>query len=183
MMIQINKNYEFKSNLTPRPNDHLNELENAIFDLITNIEFRSVRNVFQPKLEEDLKKVKSSGKVTVFADKIANMCEMPKEEYAKLINKNATKTYQKTTTPTKKKIDKETERFAKKLKLEIKMEQYADQSAYVILKDHKKNFNTKLSCRLINPVKSEIGIVSKLELEKINRAITNQIKCNQWHKT
>ena len=182
-MIQINKNYEFKSNLTPRPNDHLNELENAIFDLITNIEFRSVRNVFQPKLEEDLKKVKSSGKVTVFADKIANMCEMPKEEYAKLINKNATKTYQKTTTPTKKKIDKETERFAKKLRLEIKMEQYADQSAYVILKDHKKNFKTKLSCRLINPVKSEIGIVSKLELEKINRAITNQIKCNQWHKT
>ena len=72
-MIQINKNYEFKSNLTPRPNDHLNELENAIFDMITNIEFRSV---FQSKLEEDLKKVKSSGKITVFADKIANMCEM-----------------------------------------------------------------------------------------------------------
>ena len=74
MMIQINKNYEFKSNLTPRPNDHLNELENAIFDMITNIEFRSVRNVFQSKLKEDLKKVKSSGKITVFADKIANMC-------------------------------------------------------------------------------------------------------------
>ena len=168
MMIQINKNYEFKSNLTPRPNDHLNELENAIFDMITNIEFRSVRNVFQSKLKEDLKKVKSSGKITVFADKIANMCEMSKEEYAKLINDNVTKTYQKTTTPTKKKIDKETEHFVKKRKLEIKMEQYADQSAYVTLKDHKENFKTKLSCRLINSVKSEIGIVSKLEVEQSN---------------
>ena len=121
MMIQINKNYEFKSNLTPRPNDHLNELENAIFDMITNIEFRSVRNVFQSKLKEDLKKVKSSGKITVFADKIANMCEMSKEEYAKLINDNVTKTYKKTTTSTKKKIDKETKHFTKKLRLENKM--------------------------------------------------------------
>ena len=34
------------------------------------------------------------------------------------------------------------------------MEQYADQSAYVTLKDHKENF--KLPCRLINSAKSEI---------------------------
>ena len=60
------------------------------------------------------------------------------------------------------------------------MEQYADQSAYVTLKDHKENFKTKLPCRLINPAKSETGIVSKVELEKINRAIANQIECNQW---
>ena len=60
------------------------------------------------------------------------------------------------------------------------MEQYADLSAYVTLKDHKENFKTKLPCRLINPLKSDIRIVSKVELEKINRAISNQIKCNQW---
>ena len=63
------------------------------------------------------------------------------------------------------------------------MEQYADQSAYITLKDHKENFRTKLSFRLINPPKSEIGIVSKIELEKINRAITSQTKCNQWRNT
>ena len=43
---------------------------------------------------------------------------------------------------------------------------------------------TKLPCRLINPAKSKIRIVSKVELEKIHRAITpNQIKCNQWRNT
>ena len=63
------------------------------------------------------------------------------------------------------------------------MEQYADQSAYITLKDHKENFRSKLSFRLINPPKSEIGIVSKIELEKINRAITSQTKCNQWRNT
>ena len=116
-----NKNYGFKWNLTPPPNDHLIEFQNAMYDMIKNIEFRSFRNIFQSKLKKDLKKVKSSGKTTVFADKATNMYEMSKEEYAKLINDYVTKTYQKTTTSTKKKIDKETKHFAKKLKLENKM--------------------------------------------------------------
>ena len=49
------------------------------------------------------------------------MYEMSKGEYAKLINDYVAKTYQKTTTSTKKKIDKETKHFAKKLRLENKM--------------------------------------------------------------
>ena len=93
---------------------------------------------------------------------------MWKEEYVKVINDNVTKTYLKVTTSTEK-IDKVTKHFPKKLKLENKIEQYVDQSAYVKLKDHKENFNTKLLCRLIITVKREIGTVSKVEAEKINR--------------
>ena len=100
------------------------------------------------------------------------MCEMSKEEYTK-----------KTITSTKKKIDKEIKHFAKQLKLENKMEQYADQPAYVTLKVYKENFKTKLSCRLINPAKSKIEIVSTIKLEKIKRAITNQIKYNHCRNT
>ena len=37
--------------------------------------------------------------------------------------------------------------------------------------------------RLTNPAQIEIVIVSKAELEKINRAITNQIKYNRWRNT
>ena len=103
----------------------------------------------------------------VIADKTVNMY-MWKEEYVKVINDNVTKTYLKVTTSTEK-IDKVTKHFPKKLKLENKMEQYVDQSAYVKLKDHKENFNTKLLCRLIITVKREIGTVYKVEAEKINR--------------
>ena len=149
-----------------------------MYDMIKNSDFRSVRNSFQSKLKEDLKKVQSSGKIMVFADKTAS-----KEKYARLINDNVTKTYQKTTTSSEKKIDKETKHFPKKLKLEKKMEQYAYQSAYVTLKDRKQNFKIKLPCQLINPAKSEMGIVSQVELEKTNRTITNQIECKQWRKT
>ena len=63
------------------------------------------------------------------------------------------------------------------------MEQYAHQSTYVTLKDHKQNFKNKLLWWLIKPAKNEIGIVSKEELGKINRVITNQVKGNQRCKT
>ena len=39
--------------------------------------------------------------------------------------------------------------------------------------DHKENFKTKSPCRLINPAKSEIGIVSNVELKK-NKQNDNQ---------
>ena len=103
----------------------------------------------------------------VIADKTVNMY-MWKEEYVKVINDNVTKTYLKVTTSTEK-IDKVTKHFPKKVKLENKIEQYVDQSAYVKLKDHKENFNTKLLCPLIITVKREIGTVYKVEAEKINR--------------
>ena len=63
------------------------------------------------------------------------------------------------------------------------MELYGNQSVYVRRKDHKENFKTKLPRHLINPVKSEIGMVSEIEVEKIKRAITNQTKCYQWRNT
>ena len=180
---QVNNNYGFKSDRTPPQNTHLNEFENAMYDMVKNMEFQGNRNNFQSKLKDDLKKVKTSGKIMVFGDKTTNMYEMSKEDYVKLINDNVTKTYLKTTLSTKTKINKETRTFAKKLKLEKKMEQYADKPAYVTLKDHKDNFKTKLPCRLINPAKSEIGIVSKIELEKLNKELVNKVKCNQWRNT
>ena len=142
----VNNNYGFKSDRTPPQNKHLNEFENVMYDMVKNIEFQGNRNNFQSKLKDDLKKVKTSGKIMVFADKTTNMYEISKEDYVKLINDNVTKIYQKTTLSTKTKIDKETRTFAKKLKLEKKMEQYADKPAYVTLKDHKDNFKTKLPC-------------------------------------
>ena len=53
---------------------------------------------------------------------------------------------------TKMKINEGTKHLAKKLKIELKMEQHADLSA----SDHKKNFHTELLCHLISPAKSEI---------------------------
>ena len=41
----------------------------VILYIYTYTELQSIRNIFQSKLKEDLKKVKSSGKIMVFATK------------------------------------------------------------------------------------------------------------------
>ena len=51
------------------------------------------------------------------------------------------------------------------------------------LKDHKVNFQNDPKCRLINPAKSEIGIISKHYLELINSKIREKIQVNQWRNT
>ena len=47
-------------------------------------------------------------------------------------------------------------------------------------KDHKKNFRNNPKCRLINPTKSEIGLVSKKILREKITKIKELSKLNQW---
>ena len=50
-------------------------------------------------------------------------------------------------------------------------------------KDNKPAFNDHPTCRLINPSKSEIGVVSKHILDEINSAIIRSTQINQWKNT
>ena len=51
------------------------------------------------------------------------------------------------------------------------------------MKDHKENFDNNPKCRLINPAKSEIGVISKYHLENINKIIREKTNVNQWRNT
>ena len=64
--------------------------------------------------------------------------------------------------------------------MDDRINQLAENPAYITLKDHKTNFNTNPKCRLINPTKSEIGRVSKIVLEKANNAIRSALGLLQW---
>ena len=48
------------------------------------------------------------------------------------------------------------------------------------LKDRKVNFQNDPRCRLINPAKPEIGIISKHYLKPINTKIREKTQMNQW---
>ena len=63
------------------------------------------------------------------------------------------------------------------------MERYAKRPAFISLKDHKENFKHNTKCHLINPSKSEMGIVSETFLEKINSKLNNHLCYNQWRST
>ena len=55
-----------------------------------------------------------------------------------------------------------------------------ESESYITVKDHKEDFPHRLSCRLINPSKSDIGKISKYVLDKINQKLRSVTEVNQW---
>ena len=73
--------------------------------------------------------------------------------------------------------------FTVTYKIYTRIEKLAEKEAFITLKDHKPTFNDHPTCRLINPSKSEIGVISKQILDDINTAIINKTQINQWKNT
>ena len=145
-----------------------------MYDIIRKIKFIKVRNDFQDKLKQDLETIRSSKNVLAFADKSTNLYELPKESYEKLLHDSITQTYKKAPVNAKRKIDRESKKFDKNLR----MEYYLDNYANITLKDHKENFRNNIKCRLINPSKSEVGLVSKCYLSNIIADVSKKTKVN-----
>ena len=76
-------------------------------------------------------------------------------------------------------INTEAKAIAKNLNLYERIEQYNQNQSFITLKGHKENFQNNPKCRLINPAKSEIGIVSKLYIYQINKFIREKLNVNQ----
>ena len=51
------------------------------------------------------------------------------------------------------------------------------------MKDHKENFQNNPTVRLINPAKNELGKISKVILDRINKNIRENLQPNQWKST
>ena len=175
--------YGIKTNKAPDKMELLHPFENDLYNLISNIQFNPRRNTFQRQLACDVKEISTSKNVLVSADKSTNLYSMSRESYKKLLNENITKNYKKSCDDTKNKIDREGKGIASKLELDDRMEIYAEREAFITLKDHKENFRSKPTCRLINPAKTEIGIVSKQLVEKINRNVRESTHLQQWKNT
>ena len=63
------------------------------------------------------------------------------------------------------------------------IEQFNQSGAFGALNDRKVNFQNDPKCRIINPAKSEIGIISKHYLELIGNKIREKTHMNQWRNT
>ena len=67
--------------------------------------------------------------------------------------------------------------------IENRLRPTIEKPAFITIKDHKENFEDNMKCRLINPMKKEIGRFSKYMLHRINTDIGSKCKLNQWKKT
>ena len=102
------------------------------------------------------------------ADKTNNLYKLSKDNYNKLLTDNITKSYKKTNTAAINNNNKEAKCISERLHLDDRVRQFNQCEAFVTLKDHKENFQNNPKYRLLNPAKSEIGIISKHCIEKIN---------------
>ena len=103
-----------------------------------------------------------------------------KDDYDKLLTEKITKTYKKTSRTKVNNINYNAKRIAEDLSLEDRVEKMYESEAYITIKDHKKDFPNKISCRLINSSKLDIGRISKQVLDKINLKLISDTKVNQW---
>ena len=108
---------------------------------------------------------------------------MNKEDYENLMHENITKTYKKTNESRIKTVNKSAKKIGNRLDLEDKIEKLQESESYITIKDHKDDFPHKISFRLINPSKSDIGKISKLIIDKINTKLLKIYKVNQWGNT
>ena len=177
------RNMVFNSCKCPPIVDELSDFENELMFLVENIEFRNINNSFQKNLNYDIKRINTSKKVLVKADKSRNIYQLDKDDYKKYLRENITRTYKKSTKKRLNAVNKQAKKIAEKLNIDDRIEKIQESEAYVTVKDHKKGFPNNPSFRLINPSKSDIGRISKKILDKINQRVIQETKVNQWKNT
>ena len=178
------ENFGFNSEKSPPPVKDLLAFEADMYKLIKNIQYKQhYSNSLQQKMNKDIKDMRSSGCFYVEADKTTNIYKLSPGQYNKLLNDNITTTYTKQSILAKSTIDAEAKTIAEKHLIADRAEVFAVRDTYITLKDHKDNFVNNPKCRLINPAKGEMGIVSKKLLEAINMQVHRGINANQWRNT
>ena len=130
-----------------------------------------------------MKNIRDCEKVVVAADKSNNLYKIDKNEYETYLSNNITSDYRKANPEKAKDIDKGAFECAKKLGLANRMELLQTSESYVTIKDHKEDFHSKPSFRLINPSKTDKGRVSKQLLDDINKELLSRTGVNQWNNT
>ena len=175
--------YGFSSENTPPQMEEIRAFEKAVLDMISKVKFREHTSEFQKNMTSDLEKINNMDAVIVASDKTRNFYKMEKEKYGKLLLENISKEYEKTTECMVDNNDKKSAELARKISLEERMETYTRSESYITLKDHKETFPSRVSCRLINPAKGDVGRVACKILQGVNADIRRKTKLEQWRST
>ena len=80
-------------------------------------------------------------------------------------------------------VNRELEDISTQLDIGDRVETMARRQVFISLKDHKENFLNNPNCRLINPVKNNLELISKQILYRINNSIRSKTNANQWRNT
>ena len=161
----------------------LADFEKDMMLMVKNIGSWKINNNFQQKLKEDIKYIKFINEVLVPAKKLRNIYKLENDHYRKPLRENVTKTYKKSNLNKVCNINNKAKKITENLSVADKIDNVQGKKAYRTIKDHKDYFPNRISCQLKNPCKSIIGKISKAILDRINTAVRNHTKVNQWKHT
>ena len=175
--------FGFNTTNYPPPIKELEKFERKLLSIIENVHFKNHNSEFQNDLSQDLRKITRDEKLLVTADKTTNFYRLDAPRYNTLLDTAITKTYKKASTQATNSIVSDEKKIAKSLDIDNRVDSLVTKDSFITLKDHKPNFLNNPTCRLINPSKSEIGIISKQILQRINSNIVKSTNINQWKNT
>ena len=135
-----------------------------MLSILKNLKTRVNRNKDTINVSNDIRKMREKNEVIVEADKTGNFYCMKPEDYSKRVRDCITEKYRKADMSLVEAIDREARTIAQALNMDNRVHRMGRQEAYTKLKDHKTDFPGKLSFRLINPCKSEVGKISMLSM-------------------
>ena len=127
--------------------------------------------------------INKSDKIFLLGDKTTNIYKVSPELYNKMLLDNVTKDYRVAETTTVHDINIEAKILTEELKIADRVEAHSESPAFISIKDHKNDFRTNPRCRLINPAKSQIGIISKTILQNLNKSVREATGLEQWQST
>ena len=155
-----------------------------IYELPRKLEFKRVSNEHQDYLNEVLADIKNTEDLIIQADKTRNHYRVEPAVYDKLLQDEITKDYKKTSRAQVKQVNAETAEIAAQLGLDDRMEIFQESEAFFSVKDHKSGFKDGVvKLRLLNPAKTDLGVILKKILEEKISATIAKTGLNSWSNT
>ncbi|GAB1599935.1 GATA zinc finger domain-containing protein 14-like, partial [Argonauta hians] len=160
----------FKSRRTPPFDKDLEAFERDLLKLVSDLKFKGNILSTDPHLaglSRTLKLWRSSDELIVRSDKTNNLYLVPIDRYLQLLRNELLNSYRTVPETTLTDINKELYDVFERRGLLGKTEPVSAREPRILLKDHKANFSSNPSVRLICPSSSDIGLLSKAILDRI----------------
>ena len=174
--------YGFRTR-TPPHIKVMDKFEAQMIGMVKEIKFWKMLNHIQQKMYEDMRRFKESESIFVKSDKSGNLYEIEKGKYKQMMFKEVVKNYKKTPPDLEKELNSEAKMLAHRLGIVDRVEKYNTKNCFITIKDPKSDVKTNPECKLINPVKTQIGRVSKIIVQEICNSLRLALNINQWRST
>lgn len=181
--VAVLETFGFRTTKAPPSVPQLKEFEYDLCEVLKNIKYDDRRNEFQRKMTSDISDLSEEGKIVVCADKTTNLYKVPVEEYVRDLHNEISSSYKKVKDELVSVANCKAAEIVERRGISDRVDAFMESEAFITIKDHKEEFPTRVKHRLVNPAKSNVGIISQKILTEINNKVRVATKLHQWTNT